>query len=191
MRVAFKEWAIVVDALGSGRQIIILRKGGIREGRSGFHVEHSQFLFFPTLFHQQRESVIPSAQARFDEIAPNLPDPSVLRLQFFARVAGWMKLDSLEKANNLRGQHIWRDDVIAQRFDWGHERNIYALVVRVYRLSMAFELPMLPSYGGCKSWIEISNDIETEGATPVLSDEVFAERLKQFHAAVESQPSFP
>ncbi len=29
MRIAFKEWMIVVDALGRGEQIIILRKGGI------------------------------------------------------------------------------------------------------------------------------------------------------------------
>ena len=61
MRIAFKEWAIVVDALGRGDQIIILRKGGISEGRGGFKVEHEQFLLFPTLFHQQRESVTDSA----------------------------------------------------------------------------------------------------------------------------------
>ena len=36
MRIAFKEWAMVVDALGRGEQIIILRKGGISEGRGGF-----------------------------------------------------------------------------------------------------------------------------------------------------------
>ncbi|MGV3757322.1 MAG: DUF1802 family protein [Verrucomicrobiota bacterium] len=50
MNVAFKEWAIVVDALGRGEQIILLRKGGISEGRGGFQVEHPQFLFWPTLF---------------------------------------------------------------------------------------------------------------------------------------------
>src|SRR5258705_3213217 len=47
VRTAFKEWAIVVDALGRGEQIVILRKGGIREGRGGFHVEHPQFWLFP------------------------------------------------------------------------------------------------------------------------------------------------
>jgi hypothetical protein len=31
--VGFKEWAIVGEALGRGRQSIILRKGGIAEGR--------------------------------------------------------------------------------------------------------------------------------------------------------------
>jgi hypothetical protein len=73
MRTAFKEWAVVVDALLRGEQILILRKGGLREGRGGFQIEHSEFLLFPTLFHQQRESVIPTAQARYDELAPNFP----------------------------------------------------------------------------------------------------------------------
>ncbi len=59
MRTAFKEWAIIVDALGRREQIIILRKGGISEGRDGFQMEHPQFLLFPTLYHQQRESVTP------------------------------------------------------------------------------------------------------------------------------------
>ncbi|HWD18423.1 MAG TPA: DUF1802 family protein, partial [Verrucomicrobiae bacterium] len=89
MRVAFKEWAVVVDALGHGGQIIILRKGGIREGRAGFQVEHEEFLLFPTLFHQQREAVVPSAQTRYDQIAPHLPGPDTLRLEYFCRVAAW------------------------------------------------------------------------------------------------------
>src|ERR1044072_3477592 len=108
MRIAFKEWAIVVDALGPGGQILVFRKGGISEGRKGFQVEHSEFLFFPTLFHQQRESVLPAAQMRFAQIAPDLPDSTILRLQYFARVIDWRKLESAELAERLRGQHIWR-----------------------------------------------------------------------------------
>ena len=34
--VGFKEWAVVCEATGRGRQCIILRKGGIAEGREGF-----------------------------------------------------------------------------------------------------------------------------------------------------------
>src|SRR5687768_11757609 len=40
MRTAFKEWAIIVDALARGDQILILRKGGISEGREGFQIDH-------------------------------------------------------------------------------------------------------------------------------------------------------
>lgn len=184
MRTAFKEWAITVDALGRGEQILLLRKGGIAEGRSGFQVEHPQFLFFPTLFHQQRESVLPAAQSRYDEIAPQLPPPATLRLEFCAEVVVWRKLDSLAAVERLRGQHLWRDDVLAQRFDWGTEQNLFALAIRVARLPQRIELPMLPSYGGCKSWVELAEEVLTAAAQPVLTESAFQARLHQFEAAL-------
>ena len=135
MPTAFKEWAIVVDALGRGEQILILRKGGISEGRGGFKIEHREFLLFPTLFHQQRGSVLPAAQQRFDDIAAGWTDPSSACIEFFARVVEWKRLESVEAAERLRNQHIWRDKVIAERFDWGREKRIHALAVRVFRLA--------------------------------------------------------
>jgi len=183
--VAFKEWAVVVDALLRGEQIVLLRKGGLREGRGGFHIEHPEFLLFPTLFHQQRESVTPTAQARFDELAPHFPPPETLRVEGFARVIEWRRLESLEAARQLRGQHIWRDDVIDERFDWGREKHIHALAVRVFRLDKPLELPMRPAYGGCKSWIELEVEVPIKGARPVLAEAEFADRLAQFQKALE------
>jgi hypothetical protein len=55
--VGFKEWAIVCEALGRGRQSIILRKGVIAEGRDGFSFRHREFFLFPTYFHEQPEKV--------------------------------------------------------------------------------------------------------------------------------------
>src|SRR5438046_2307968 len=49
----FKEWSLVCDALGRGRQSVILRKGGIAEGRGGFSFRHRGFFLFPTFFHEQ------------------------------------------------------------------------------------------------------------------------------------------
>lgn len=174
----------MVDALVRGDQIVIFRKGGLREGRGGFHVEHPVFWLFPTLFHQQRESVIPQAQARFDELAPNFPPANVLRLEVFARVVAWHRLEDLRDAQRLQGQHIWRDDVVAERFDWGRSKQIHALAVRVFRLPKAVELPMLPSYGGCKSWIELETDISTAGALPALDDAAFQAKLAAFQSAL-------
>jgi hypothetical protein len=190
MRAAFKEWAVIVDALGRGEQILILRKGGISEGRGGFKMEHPRFSLFPTLFHQQSESVIPSAQARFDQIAPHFPPPDKLRLEFFAEVVLAEQVQSLESAHALRGQHVWRDEVIAERFDWGREKAIFALGVKVFRLPRAIELPMSPSYGGCKSWIELENDIATDGSKTVLDDAKFQQKLEQLRAALQRNQNF-
>jgi hypothetical protein len=182
---AFKEWAVVVDALMRGEQAVILRKGGLREGRGGFHVEHPAFLLFPTQFHQQREAVLPAAQARYDELAPHFPPPETLRLEGFARVIAWRRLESPATACQLRGQHIWRDEVIAERFDWGRGKEIHALAVRVYCLDAPVELPMRPAYAGCKSWIELDEEVGITGARPALAEAAFAAKLEQFQKALQ------
>ena len=175
---AFKEWAIVVDALGRGEQILILRKGGIHEGKGGFQVEHPRFWLFPTLFHQQRECVVPAAQSRFDLLKSTPADK--VNIEFLADVIDWRRIDSLAHAQALRGQHIWKDEVIADRFEWGRDKNIFALAVRVFRLPQPVELPVVPEYGGCKSWIELQADLPTKEVAPVLDDTIFAEKVAQF-----------
>lgn len=184
MRLAFKEWAVIVDALGAGDQIVILRKGGIDEGASGFRMENPRFLLFPTLYHQQRVSVIPAAQARFDRLAAALPPADRVRIEFWAEVQEWLRLESREAALNLRGQHVWRDEVIADRFDWGRSKSIFALAVRVFQLPGAVELPLRPEYGGCKSWIELESEVPTDGSVPVLDEPSFRARLDALRAAL-------
>ncbi len=188
MRAAFKEWAVIVDALGRGEQILILRKGGISEGRGGFQMEHPQFLLFPTLYHQQRESVTPAAQARYDQIAPGFAPPEILRLEHFAEAVACRRLDSLSTAEALRGEHCWKGEVIADRFDWGREKNIFAIAVQVHRLPRPIEIPMSPAYGGCKSWIELDRDIPIQDATPVLDQAAFDHKLGRFLAALNTAP---
>ena len=167
----------MVDALESGVQRLILRKGGIAEGRGGFRPENQRFLLFPTLFHQQRDQVIPLAQDRYDAISAGLADAETVRISSWVEVISWQKLETLAEAQKLRGQHIWRDEVIAERFSWGREESIYALFLQVYVLPRAQVVPMLPVYGGCKSWIELAEDISLEGsvAIPYVGDAQFSQ----------------
>ena len=85
----------------------------------------------------------------------------------------------------LNGLHIWREEVLAERFEWGKERAIFALVLRVHRLPLALELPMLPEYGGCKSWVQVAHDVRTEGSNPVLDDAAFQEKIQRFRSALD------
>lgn len=184
MQAAFKEWAVVVQALGRGEQIFILRKGGIHEGRGGFRMEHSEFLFFPTLFHQQKESVLPGSTAGFDEFAADAQARNMVPIEFAARVVDTQHLEHFAAVQKLSGQHIWRDEVIQQRFEWGKDQGIHLIVVRVLRLPMRLELPNLPEYGGCKSWVTLTKDVNTHDSVPVLDDAEFAARLERFRAAL-------
>ncbi len=168
MRLAFKEWAVVVDALEQGHQSVILRKGGIAEGPGGFRPEHARFLLFPTWFHQQRDQVIPSAQLRFDELAGQRPPAESVRITSWAEVVSWRKLASLAEAEALRGAHVWRDEVVAGRFNWGPEPAIYALKLQIFRLPQPWSGPLLAAYGGCKSWVDLDVDVPTDGSLPVV-----------------------
>jgi len=191
MRSAFKEWAVVVDVLGQGGQIVVLRKGGIREGARGFQVDHPSFFLFPTRFHQQGESVLPHARNRYDALlrSGSWPEPDILRIECHAHVQAWHRLDSLKSVRRLRGLHIWRDEVIEERYHWGRDANIYAMALRVFRLPHPVELPMIPEYGGCKSWVELARDIPIKDSIPVLDDAEFAERLREFtNRLVSSEP---
>ena len=184
MRAAFKEWAVVVEALGRGEQIFILRKGGIHEGRGGFKMDHLEFLLFPTMWHQQKEAVIAGHAERLDELAADAEARNMVPLEFAVKVVETQHVENFEDVQKLSGQHIWREDVLRERFEWGKEQGIQAIAVRVSRLPVRIELPNLPEYGGCKSWVTLVKDITTHGATPVLNDQDFAARLERFRNAL-------
>lgn len=170
---------MVVEALGRGGQIVILRKGGIAEGGGGFRAEHERFWLFSTRFHQQAEGVVGGVFAELE-----FPAEDLVRIEFAAEVAEARQLDSLAQARRLAGQHIWRDEVIAERFDWGRAQGIYAMAVRVRRLSKPVELPLLEKYGGCKSWVELDAELDFEATVPVLEDADFEVKLAAFREAL-------
>jgi len=178
---AFKEWAVVCRALAEGRQILILRKGGIAEGPRGFEVSDRQFFLFPTYLHQAAESIIPDWRAALQECSID-PTPGHVSLTHYAIVTSWLKISSLDKLRAIEGAHIWSDEIVAERFHRWSEESVIALLVRVYALPSPVLLDSLESYAGCKSWISLAEEVSLEGARPVLSDEDFERKLAEVRA---------
>jgi hypothetical protein len=176
--IAFKEWAVVVDALGRGEQLLILRKGGIHEARGQFQVEHRQFWLFPTQFHAAEHSVVPAKCAAVRELAARVA-PDFVDIDLFAVVDSVEWIDSPETLTRLQGCHIWRDQVLLDRFAFGREPGLHALVLRVFRLPAPQRLAQQARYGGCKSWVQLEHPIAADGLTPVLSEAAFAQQRHQ------------
>src|SRR6476620_1352576 len=101
--VGFKEWALVCAALGAGRQTVIIRKGGIAEGRDGFAFRHREFFLFPTFFHEHANLVR-------DPVAV-LPEPlpDEIEIRYFARVKEARVITSWEDLLALEPFHILRE----------------------------------------------------------------------------------
>jgi len=168
-QVAFKEWAVVVDALGHGEQVVILRKGGIREERGQFRVDHREFWLFPTQFHEAERSVILSKRPRLRDIAAAAPKDAV-DIEYYACVDAVAQVTDAEALKRLQGQHIWSEQILQERFQFGRNPGLHALVLRVYRRPAPERFALCEQYGGCRSWVELGRPLSTESLTPVLQD---------------------
>jgi hypothetical protein len=185
MKMAFKEWAVICRALAGGQQVLILRKGGIVEEGGQFRPDHPEFLLFPTFSHQGRDSVVALAQPWLSEMEAEQPETGTVAFRHWAEVTGAWQVRSLAAVLRLRGQHVWSDEVVEERFHRWRDA-IYALVVRVYQLPRPATLEMREDYTGCKSWVELESDVPTEGSRPVLGDDEFARRSAEIREALQS-----
>jgi len=178
---ALKEWATIVTALENGEQTVILRKGGILETASGFKIEARKFFLFPTFEHQEEKNLKPQFRNYLDIVKQNHPQNEHNKITSYAEVVDEVDIKSKEKINALSQFHIWSDSYIDERVNWMSEKPIKAVFLKVYKIS-EMKIPIKSEYHGCKSWININEDIQT--GKQVLSEEELNSRLEKFREIV-------
>ena len=85
LKTAFKEWAVICQALAEGTQALILRKGGIAEEGGEFRIEHNRFWLYPTYVHQQENGIQEDYRPMLQQL-PEKPAAGVIRLTHWAEV---------------------------------------------------------------------------------------------------------
>lgn len=176
MSIAFKEWQVICDALASGRQTILLRKGGIHEGRGGFSFAHRSFHLFPTKFHAQKDHV---REGHFTpekewQVGDRFTITHHAEALFAVTLTDWAQVEALQP------YHIYTDETLRERFDWEGKGmasgSIHLALVRISALKPPLELTYDTRFGGCRSWVEIPDDDpeKLENAENVLGGDVFA-----------------
>ena len=155
--VGFKEWSFVCDSLAQGIQTIILRKGGIHEGRGGFEWKHPGFFLFPTWFHTQGEKLrwIPeNAEASVppEEERTGVDIVGYATLEHVWKVTDWPKMEAIAPL------HLWNEDVVRERFAYDEESCLHIALVRAYKLPQSWTFPYTKSYGGCRSWVNLPEE---------------------------------
>jgi hypothetical protein len=182
---ALKEWAAICRALAEGRQTLLLRKGGIAESGGEFAVEHRRFWLFPTYVHQQKAGLVPEAALLLEQAEADRPPSGTVRLTHFAEAANIYHVRELADAEKLAGMHCWSPQTVQSRFEY-RRPGLFVLAVRVYRAPQVFDLPDTEEYAGCRSWVELDRALPTEGATPVLEEQAFAEVLRKLDCLLPS-----
>ncbi len=186
-RVALKEWAVLCQELGAGRQVVLLRKGGIREPAKGFSVEHDEFFLFPTYVHQSGDELSDRARAALPDVNRAAPPASILRLELYATVAAVTEVTNLDVLRRLDGQHALAWPAVERRFHYRHP-GLHVIAVRVYRLPQPLVVPNVARYDGCRSWVPLESECSTTGCQPVLAETEFHQRLSTVQQALGSPP---
>lgn len=180
--IALKEWAVVCRALETGRQMLLLRKGGIYEAAGEFELENRRFVLFPTFLHQNLKMLKDEAHAGFE---PRGAEPERITLSAAGEVTDIVQLKSRAQMDALHAEHVWAPPLIDMRFDYKPANPLYLLLVRTYRLQEAITVDNTPAYAGCKSWVPLERPIYTSGATPVITDDEYGARRERIRESVE------
>jgi hypothetical protein len=181
MMKALKEWATVITALENGDQTVLLRKGGILETASGFKVEDKKFLLFPTYEHQDNSSLKSQFYRYLADVREQKPREGFNRMTSYAEVLEERDVSSMKKIEELSDFHIWSDSYMVERMNWMPQKPMTAIFLKVYNIS-PMEIPVLPEYHGCKSWIELN--VNMDAGSAVLNEADLQQKLSKFRSIV-------
>ena len=184
LMIALKEWAIICKALEDGKQMLLLRKGGIMEYRKGFEVKHNEFLLYPTFEHQSIESIKAEYKEKLNEILEeqnkyynnnnnrkkidkdnknfNIVSNNIIKL--LAKVEDVIEISDKLTLSELRDYHIWSDEYVTMRMNYNPSKPMSILLLRIYKIRKPLIVDINDKWAGCKSWIDIETDREFQNS---------------------------
>ena len=155
------EWNATIEALGQGKQTILIRKYG---------TSVNEFLLYPTISYALKDNVLDSFQDK--KFAKNnlLPDgDNAYEIKYYATVE-----EVIDKSSTRIGSfnkfHIWTRDHVKWYLG---SNNAKIWILRVYKLD---EPQMLKRTKGMK-YANVDKPVKLDGK-PVLSDDEF-DKLKK------------
>ena len=183
---ALKEWAVAVKALSKGKQILILRKGGIHRADKEFRVVHPEFLLYPTYEHQRRELVQTTSHLDLEQTLIENENPKLIEFSHWCKVTDKFEVSEQDVLDDIAPYHIWTSDYASKRLRWRPKQPLTIALLRMYSMERPQSLRVLDEYGGCKSWVELEQEVRLGEMTPVLSDEEYEAQANVIRRALDS-----
>jgi hypothetical protein len=160
---ALKEWSSVIEKLGSGDQVILIRKGGIAD--PDFGLEAQKFYLYPTYFHQGESESRPS-----------------VTITHWCEVVRTWRVGNAGALDRLEPLVVLPRETLDARFQFRPDQALYVIGVRTWKLGQPVEVSYRDAYGGCRSWISVDDEIAIDGSTQVIEEKELQTKI----AGVES-----
>lgn len=184
--VALKEWAVCIEALAQGEQLILVRKGGIVEETRDFRLEETSFYLYPTYEHQRADLIKKQYRDVLEQTKQGIElPPKQVTITHAAHVVDDIAIkedaDALKKLDSF---HILTHDYAKERLLWQASQPLHIMVVRAYKLTEPKTIPVEASYSGCKSWLKLAEPIQGTDLEPVMSQEQFWNQRQELFEAL-------
>jgi hypothetical protein len=183
---ALKEWAVLSRALHEGRQVFLLRKGGIADKDGKFTVDEEEFFIFPSYEHQNREDLQEKFRPWIDDSARMKAPEGKLDIDVYARVDSVAKVESLERLIRALPLSVWSESFLRKRWEYKPENPLYAVFLRCFRYPHPHRIDVDPDYAGCVSWVTLKQPLSPTKFYPVLSPEVFEDKKRKVLDAIKA-----
>lgn len=186
---ALKEWATVLEAMGRGEQLLLIRKGGLIEPGQGFELTAKTFLFYPTFEHQAVQYLRPPYQGYFDQAAARRAPQGHIKIELVGQAVASTRSTDVSLIERLAEFHVYNSAFALQRLKWQPEMPLAFVAIRAYRLPEPRVLPVNPTYAGCTSWVVLDGAQPLTGLVPALDDAAFAARLAALQRLLPMEPA--
>ncbi|WP_413164176.1 DUF1802 family protein [Capilliphycus salinus ALCB114379] len=186
---ALKEWNVAVKAMEAGKTILLLRKGGIKEEKGRFSVEHQRVLLYPTFEHQQPNLLKPEYASEVQPVSSGW-HPETVKISSWAEITDILAIDTPQAEAlifELLPFIIWNENFIRERINFKPKKPLFLLLLKPYKLSQVYEIPYDSSYGGCRSWIELKEEISIENSIPVWEETAYNYLSEQIKLTVSGE----
>ena len=184
---ALKEWAVQCLALGLGRQAVILRKGGLREGVEGFTVSDRDFWLYPTGFHQSPAQLVPEAVDLAAAVATEVPPAGQVPLRWHARAVRTWRLTTLDQALRVQPWQILSADTVAARFNY-RQPGLWALLLQIEPRAEVAWISESATMRGCHSWVDLETPLSTPLGAPVVAAAQLSELAESLDRVISNCP---
>jgi len=158
-----KEWNAVIEALGHGKQIILIRK---------YPPTANEFLLYPTFSYARINHHLDFFKKNYRDFVSEHANPKqtdkTIEIKYFAKVEGTKKM-AYKDMWRIKDEHMWEEDHVK-----GYLKGKKAVIwfLRVYKLKN----PVMVKKAKGMLYANLDTAVELEGS-PVLSEPDFKEKL--------------
>lgn len=161
-----KEWNATVEALGQGKQTVLIRT---------YKTTLKEFLLYPTVSYAIKDNYLENFQNKHQSFVEEYTLPkkngNKVEIKYYATLEKLAE-KSAQSTSRLQKFYIWTPEHVKSYLK-GQKGYVWAL--RVYKLKEPFMADPTP---GAIRYANLKKEISLNGIKPVLSDEEFLKTIE-------------